>query len=48
MRNGGKVTYPLPGMQDCLAVEEEEEAEVPLVVVVVVLPFANVFAQLFR
>ena len=49
VRNGGKVTYPLPGMQDCLAVEEEEEAEVPLVVVVVVvLPFANVFAQLFR
>jgi len=42
--SGRKVTYPLPGTQDCLAVEEEEEeeeeeeAEVPLAVVVVVFP----------
>lgn len=46
VRNGRKVTYPLPGTQGCLAAEEE--AEVPLVVVVVVFPFANVFVQLFR
>ena len=43
--NGRKVTYPLPGMRDCLVVEEEG-AVVPLVVVVV-FPFPSVCANCF-